>query len=190
MASLRILVLLAGLGVASAQAQPVAPAPSASVDGGYATDQSFRLGTGDKLRITTYGDPDLSGEFVVGPDGSLAFPLIGNVPAGGRTVDEVQRQITAALAKGYVRNPRVSTEVLTYRPYFILGEVNKPGRYAYNAALTVYNAVATAEGFTYRANKRVVYIKHANKDGEEKIRLDANTLVQPGDTVRIVERYF
>lgn len=155
-----------------------------------AAGESFRLGAGDRLRITTYGDPDLSGEFVVGPDGKLSFPLIGNVDAGDRTVEELQGVIAGALAKGYVRNPRVSAEVLTYRPYYILGEVNKPGKYVYSSSLTVYNAVATAEGFTYRANKKIVYVKHAGRNGEEKIKLNADTIVQPGDTIRIAERYF
>ena len=186
---LLLIAVLAQVGF-TANAQIVSSGQAIPIAGADTGSEAFTLGPGDRLRITTYGDPELSGEFVVGSDGLISFPLIGNIRAGGVTVSALQGELTTTLSRGYIRNPRVSAEVLTYRPYYILGEVNKPGRFPYDSALTVYNAVATAEGFTYRAKKSVVYIKHAASSKEEKVKLDANTRVQPGDTIRIAERSF
>ena len=177
--------ILACIGAAAAErAQPTLLASPETSDAGV------KLGSGDHVQITTFGEKDLSGEFVVAADGTLPFPLIGAVPAAGRTLDEVRGTIVAKLADGYLRAPRVSAQVLTFRPYYILGEVNKPGEYSYTNGLTVFNAVATAQGFTYRANTHVVLIKHADEAGEHKDPLNTGVKVQPGDTIRIVERFF
>jgi len=116
--------------------------------------------------------------------------LIGEVQAAGLTISQFQEEISNELRKGYIKEPRVSAEVLNYRPFYILGEVNKPGEYPYTNNLTVLNAVATAEGFTYRANKRMVYIKRAEDPAEQPYPLTPLTKVAPGDTIRIGERYF
>lgn len=150
----------------------------------------YRLGTADRLRITVFGEPALSGEFAVGADGQLALPLIGAIRASGLTTREVQDAIARTLGQGYMLDPRVSAEVLAYRPFYILGEVNRPGEYPYAASLTVLNAVATAQGFTYRANTRRVYIRRADGSEERLYALTAATPVAPGDTIRIGERFF
>ena len=190
---LATLALMSAAPQISASVEPGTPEPAMddpAVSSGPSLDPSFKLGPGDRIRITTYGERDLSGEFVVGSDGRLSFPLIGDIQADGQTVRELQAVIAAKLSGRYVKSPRISAEVLSYRPYYILGEVNKPGKYVFTTNLTIYNAVATAEGFTYRANKHVVFVKHPAEDKEEKLRLDANTRVQPGDTIRIAERFF
>jgi protein involved in polysaccharide export with SLBB domain len=151
----------------------------------------YRLGAGDKLRINVFGEETLSGEFLVpGGDGTIAFPLIGDVKAAGMTVNELQAEIVGKLKPDYLKDPHVSIEVLNYRPFFILGEVMKPGEYPYTNGLTVLNAVATANGFTYRANTHRVYIKRPNSPAEVEYNLDATTPVEPGDTIRIGERFF
>ena len=152
--------------------------------------EEYRLGSGDKLRISVFGEDALSGEFVVNDAGQVSFPLIGTINAAGLTLPQLQRAIEAKLADGYVKQPRVAAEVLNYRPFFILGEVNKPGEYPYSVGMTVVNAVARAEGFTYRADKRNVYIKRSGSDKEEEFRLTTTLKVQPGDTIRIKERFF
>lgn len=152
--------------------------------------EEYRLGSGDKLRINVFGEDALSGEFVVNDAGQVSFPLIGTINAAGLTVPQLQRAIEAKLADGYVKQPRVAAEVLNYRPFFILGEVNKPGEYPYSVGMTVVNAVARAEGFTYRADKRNVYIKRSGSEKEEEFRLTTTLKVQPGDTIRIKERFF
>jgi polysaccharide biosynthesis/export protein len=151
---------------------------------------SFHLSPGDKLRINTYGEPSLSGEFEISSAGTIGFPLIGEVQAAGKEAQDVQRAITAALADGYVLDPKVTVDVANFRPVYILGEVNKPGEYPFAMGLTVRGAVAKADGFTYRANQKRVFIKRAGSAEEQAYRLTADIVVAPGDTIRIGERYF
>jgi protein involved in polysaccharide export with SLBB domain len=152
--------------------------------------EQYRLGVADKVRVNVFGEEALTGEFTVGSNGSAALPLIGDVHAVGLTIPEFQEAIAARLRDGFINDPRVNVEVLTYRPFYILGEVNKPGEYPYTNNLTVLNAVATAEGFTYRADIRRVFIKRADGDREEAWPLTTATRVAPGDTIRIAERLF
>ncbi len=151
---------------------------------------AYALGTGDRLRITVFGEPDLSGEFEVDGTGAISISLIGQVMAAGLTSQQLEQTITAKLADGYLRQPQVSAEIINYRPYYILGEVNTAGEYPYTSGLSVLNAVASAGGFTYRANKRVVYIKSMTGGDEVAYELNSQILVQPGDTIRIGERIF
>lgn len=154
------------------------------------TDQAYRLDSGDKVRLTVYNEPTLSGEFAVSSNGSLSLPLIGEVPATKRTTDEIGAEVQRRLADGYLRDPKVSMEVITYRPFFILGEVKAPGQYPFASGITVLNAVATAQGFSPRAERKVAYIRRAGSTEETPYRLTPDLRVQPGDTIRIGERYF
>lgn len=153
-------------------------------------DLEYLLGPRDKLRIIVYGEEGLSGEFFVSGGGKVSFPLIGEVQAAGLTVQAFQNGLQDALRRGYLKDPRVSAEVLTYRPYYILGEVNKPGEYTYSNGLNVLNAVATAGGFTYRAQQNRVYIRRAQEASERAYPLTSELRVSPGDTIRIGERFF
>ena len=153
---------------------------------------AYNLGPGDKVRVTVFGEQSVNGEYLVGTDGSIALPLIGNVAAGGQTVASLQSKIVDKLEGDYLLDPRVSVEVLNYRPFFIMGEIQKPGSYPYVDSLTVAQAVASAGGYTYRANSSKVFIRR-NGEGDEKLyRLKgkAPIWVRPGDTIRIGERYF
>lgn len=150
----------------------------------------YRLGSGDRLRIIVFGEDTLSGEYTVDGSGAVSLPLIGEVAADGLTLREFQRAVEASLREGYLNDPRVSAEVMNFRPYYILGEVGSPGEYPFTSGLTVINAVATAGGFSYRANTRRVFIKRAGSDREVEYPLTVNTPVQPGDTIRIGERFF
>jgi protein involved in polysaccharide export with SLBB domain len=151
---------------------------------------SYALGSSDRLRVTVFGHPDLSGEFEVDGSGSISMPLIGQMRAVGLSTVELENAIAEKLSDGYVLNPRVSAEVINYRPFYILGEVGRPGEYPYTSGLTVQNAVAAAGGFTYRANKRAVFIKSIDSDQEILYDLTPSTVVKPGDTIRIGERIF
>jgi protein involved in polysaccharide export with SLBB domain len=182
--------LLAIGGAARAADQAVAPKTTPAEAADTVQPFEYRLGAGDKLRIIVYGEESLTGEFFVSGAGKVSFPLIGEIDAAGRTLPEVQKSIETKLADGYLKQPRVSAEVLNYRPFYILGEVMKPGEYPYTNGLTVLNAVATAEGFTYRANKQTVFIKRATTEGEHPFPLTTATPVEPGDTIRIGERFF
>lgn len=152
--------------------------------------REYRLGAGDQLRIAVFGQAELTGQFLVSAHGAIAYPLVGEVQAAGLTIPEFSQHLTQTLQAGYVRQPNVSVEVTNYRPFYILGEVEEPGTYPFSAGLTVMRAVATAGGFTYRASSHRVYIMHDSEGVERVYELTSATPVQPGDTVRIVERWF
>lgn len=154
------------------------------------TDEHYRLGTGDKLKVTVYGEEDLSGEFLVDGSGQVQLPLVGQVKAASLTIHEFVAEVTNSLKEGYLKDPKVSVEVLNYRPFYIIGEVNKPGEYPFENGLNVLGAIALAGGYTYRANDSDVYVRRAGKDKEEELPASANTKVYPGDIIRIAERLF
>jgi polysaccharide export outer membrane protein len=152
--------------------------------------ETYVLGGGDKVRITVFNEPNLSGEYTVTSDGLLSLPLIGDIPAQDRTTGSVAGEFARRLSEGYLRDPKVSAEVVTYRPYFVLGEVNEPGQYPYVAGMTVMNAIATAKSFTPRARKKVVFVRARGEKAELEYELSAELRVRPGDTIRLAERYF
>jgi polysaccharide export outer membrane protein len=151
----------------------------------------YRLGPGDIVRIITYGEDPLTGEFRVGDQGSVALPLAGSISAVGRTPRELGDAISAALKKGDIlRKPSVSVEVATYRPIYVLGEVNKPGQYPYQPGMTVVSAAAVAGGFTYRAIEDYASVVRT-VDGESvEGTASRQALVQPGDVITVFERRY
>jgi polysaccharide export outer membrane protein len=164
--------------------------PAASRTAAPSALAEYRLDSGDQIKITVFGEPDLSGNFIVDGQGVISMSLIGEVTAKNLTIRELQRLIEMKLKDGFVREPQVSAEVMNYRPYYILGEINKPGEYPYISGLTVMNAIASAGDFTYRADKRRIFIKSMDGPDEREVSLTPSTLVKPGDTIRIRERFF
>ncbi|AKH42788.1 polysaccharide export outer membrane protein [Altererythrobacter atlanticus] len=160
-------------------------------DVSYAAPE-YRLAAGDELRITVFGEEALSKEYAISSTGVLSFPLIGEVAASGQTVTELTRALTDQLGNGYINDPRINIEVLNYRPYYILGEVSRPGQFPYANGLTVVQAVALAGGYTYRADKGKIFITRDGASQEEAYELDEGrkVYVSPGDTIRVGERYF
>ena len=151
--------------------------------------EAYRLGAGDKLRITVSNEEEISGEYEVDSSGNLSLKLIGSFPAAGRTLPELSKAIETKLLDGYLLKPRVAIDVLNYRPFYVLGEVNSPGSFPYVAGITVLKAIALAGGFTYRAKQGKVELIRAN-DPNKKIAVDQSTLLLPGDIIRINERFF
>jgi polysaccharide biosynthesis/export protein len=183
---LLILLTASGIGAriatpASAQVQTLPSAPTAD---------SYVLGPNDRVRLKVYGEPDIAGEYEIDSNGQISVPLAGHIKAAGLTTKQLERSIASALSKGIVRDPRVNVEVALYRPYYILGEVKKSGEYPYRLGLTVMDAIASAGGFTYRANENKVYLRRSGAGSEEIYALDAPILVFPGDNIRIPERFF
>jgi protein involved in polysaccharide export with SLBB domain len=166
------------------------PLPAAATLPVLETDQSYTLGAGDMVRMIVFNVPSISGEFIVSDTGILSLPLVGDIPSAGKTVGAVRDAITRELANGYLRDPRISLEVLNYRPFYILGEVQKPGEYPYSSKLTVMQAIAKASGFTYSAARGKVFIKSANEPGERRLKLTPDLMVRPGDTIRVGQRHF
>lgn len=171
---------------AQSPATKIAPAQGDSAQG----ELAYRLGSGDQVRVTVFGHRDLSGEFHVDGSGMVAMPLIDGVRADGLTLDEFETAIADKLKPDYLKNPRVSVDVLNYRPFYILGEVKNPGSYPFVNGMTVVNAVALAGGFTYRAQEKSMFItRGGDKDrGKEKVAPDAQVL--PGDIIEVPERFF
>ena len=157
---------------------------------GSVQPRNYRLGPNDHVTITVYGEDDLSREYIVSPTGQVSLPLIGDMVAQGRTAEELRDEIEHRLAAGFINNPAVTVSVSTFRNFYILGEVNKPGEYPYESGLTVTQAVAEAAGYTYRAARRYVFVKHEGETIETRVPITAGMLVQPGDTIRLGERYF
>jgi protein involved in polysaccharide export with SLBB domain len=153
-----------------------------------ATD--YKLGPNDRTRIIVYGQPNLTGEYVLDGNGVLSFPLIGNVQANGMTPAELQRAIAGKLDPEYLHDPSVSVEVAARRPFYVVGEVQKPGSYPYVTDMTVLNAIATAGGQTYRANMASFYVKREQDGHVVRVAATQETRLQPGDTVMVRERYF
>lgn len=178
------LAALVTLSAAPAFAQNAIPASEQAVD------QAYRLGPGDKVRIIVFGETELTGDYDVAADGSLMFPLVGAVRAAELTPPQLSEAIAAQLRAGYLRDPQVSSSVIGYRPFYILGEVTNPGTYPYAPNLDVLSAVAVAGGYSYRANRSRVFIRRAGEESERRYNLRERVSVQPGDTIRIGERFF
>jgi polysaccharide export outer membrane protein len=177
------IALIVGMANFRAAAQGASPSMTSN-------DADYRLGSGDRVRISVFGEPSLGGDYQVDGSGKLAFPLIGQVQAGGLTASGLQASLASALNPDYVKNPSVSVEILSYRPFYIVGEVRTPGSYPFVAGMSVINGVAIAGGFTYRAKKDDFYV--TRNVGSRKVQLDADaeTPVEPGDVITVRERFF
>lgn len=152
-------------------------------------DAIYTLGPGDKLKINVYREPDLCGEFQLDGSGSISFPLVGQITVGGLSMRKLEKLLTDKLKDGYLNDPRITIEILNYRPFYIMGEVVKPGPYEYVNGITLYNAIAMAGGYTHRARQNKAHITRSNP---ETIIEDADhsTILFPGDIVNIRERFF
>jgi polysaccharide export outer membrane protein len=169
-----------------------APSPyqTASQAYGRSPDRDYVLGNGDKLRLTVFEEADLSGEYTIDGSGYLRLPLIGQVHAAGFTSPQLEGAIANALSQGYLKSPRVSVQVSTYRPFYIIGAVAKPGEYPYVNHMTALNAIALAGGYTPTAVESVIYIRREGSNTEERLPADRSTLVHPGDVVRVNTTFF
>jgi protein involved in polysaccharide export with SLBB domain len=151
---------------------------------------AYKLDVGDKVHITVFDEPDLTGDFDVNDQGIVSLPLIGQVHIAGMTLSEAQDFITQKYAANYLINPRVNVQILNYRPFYVIGEVKTPGSYAYVNGMTVLNAVALAGGYTPRGNPNNIVVKHANSPSNDEQTIGENDVVRPGDIIRVNQRLF
>ena len=156
------------------------------------TQTAYRLGPEDRVRVTVFNDPRLTGEFRITDSGTIALPLVGSLQASGKSTTELERAVEAEMRrKGLFRDPSVAVEVLTYRGVFVLGLVERGGQFPYQPGMTVLQAVALAGGFNYRAIQDYVSITRIGEDGRAvEYRASRESLVQPGDTINVFERRF
>jgi polysaccharide export outer membrane protein len=152
--------------------------------------QPYLLDTGDRLRIFVYGQPSLSRIYPVDHDGRISVPLIGHVTARGHTTARLEQMIKGRLGAQYVKDPHVTVDIAQNRPFFILGEVRQAGQYPFVSGMTVQAAVAIAGGYSERANERQVQITRRVGGVIEKWDVQADAMVQPGDTIYVTERWF
>jgi polysaccharide export outer membrane protein len=152
--------------------------------------EPYRLAAGDRLRVIVFGQETLSNAYAVDGAGRISMPLIGTVPVQGRTQPQVEAEIAARLARGYVREPRVSVEVESFRPFFVLGEVAGPGQFPFVEGMTVRTAVAIAGGFGPRGYQSEVDLTRMVEGAPVTGRVPLDTPIRPGDTITVRERFF
>jgi polysaccharide export outer membrane protein len=150
----------------------------------------LQLAPGDKVRVIVYGEDKISGEYQIDSSGSLSLPLAGTVQAAGLTKPELEQELTKHLKSQYLRNPKVTVDVVSFRPFYVLGEVAKPGEYQFRSGLNVLSAIAIAGGATYRANNSKVLIQRSGATEVTEYPQSPTVLVMPGDVVRVPERFF
>jgi polysaccharide export outer membrane protein len=186
--ALLVAALAAGLGGCASTDAPVTSVAQANAD----IARDFRVASGDKVKITVFDEPNLTGEYQIGLDGRLDLPLIGRIAAAGASTSGLSESITTKLRDGgYVLAPRVAVEVTQHQPIFVLGEVKTPGQYPYVSEMTLEQAVAEAGGFTARASKGSVVLRRQQWGNARKIRLGNEVLqISPGDTITVEEAFF
>jgi len=184
-----ISALRASFAAAPRRSYAPVPAAYAAAPMPVADDAAYRLDAGDKLRVVVYGQEGLTNTYAIDAGGSITMPLIGSVPARGRTPTGLASEITAKLRNGYIRDPSVAVEIESYRPFFILGEVAAPGQYPYVPNMSVESAVAIAGGFSPRAQRDRVTLTHTDGSGPMRSVVPLGTALSPGDTVLVGERW-
>jgi polysaccharide export outer membrane protein len=153
--------------------------------------QVYRLGGGDEIRVITYGEDELTGDFHLNDQGDIALPLVGVVHGAGLTTQQLSAAVEQRLKeKNLITNPSISIEVLAYRPIFVLGEVAKPGQYPYQPGMTMLTAVAVAGGFTYRAVRSNATVVRTEGDTAKTGLVLPQSFIVPGDVINVRERYF
>ena len=172
------------------RAQVVIPATFKDPLPGAPQQRRYLLDTGDQIRVLVYGEPNLSRHYIVGHDGKISIPLIGNVMARKKTVGQLKNLIAARLGARYVRDPQVSVDVVQNRPFYILGEVRSAGQYPFASGMTVQTAVAIAGGYTERADETGARLTRRINGFVEEIEAPFDYVVRPGDTIYIRERFF
>ncbi|MET3925696.1 polysaccharide biosynthesis/export family protein [Devosia sp. 2618] len=154
------------------------------------TKGPYQLDTGDSVRVSVYGDAELTNTYRVDDSGSISFPLVGQVPVRGTTTKVAASRLAGALANGYMRNPNVAVEVAEYRPFFIQGEVRNAGQFQYVYGMTVRAAISTSGGFSDTADRNRALVYRQQGDQMVKGTVDLDFPIYPGDTIVILERWF
>jgi polysaccharide export outer membrane protein len=182
-------LLVAGCG--GSLTKPLAGGPTAAASAVPEQEPALLpLAAGDRIRVTVYGEDRISGEYQIDPNGMVSLPLAGTLPAAGRTKPQLEAALTEKLKGSYLRDPKVTVDVVTFRPFYVLGEVQKPGEYPFRSGLNVLSAIAIAGGATYRANTSKVYIQRFGSTALTEYAQSPTVPVMPGDVVRVPERYF
>jgi len=157
---------------------------------GFGAGLPYTLDTGDRVRVSVFGQDGVSNSYSVDAAGNVNIALVGPVAARGLTASDLAQSITARLREGFVREPHVGVEVEAYRPFYILGEVNAPGQYPYQPGMSVETAIAIAGGYSPRADKRGATLTRSMNGAPFKSKVPLQAQLRPGDTVNVGERWF
>ncbi len=168
----------------------VAPFGAQGTAASYEYLSGYRIGAGDRLTIRVAGESDISSDYLVDGSGDISLPYIQTVHIGGLTAPQIEQLISTRLRNGYLRNPKVSVQATTLRPFYILGEVSASGSFAYQPGITVQNAIAIAGGYSPRADQGEVLITRKNVNGTATSKVPVTTQIYPGDVIYIRERWF
>jgi protein involved in polysaccharide export with SLBB domain len=182
-----VCLILAGCG-AGQNLGPVSEAEQKAII--EAAQASPRLQAGEKIRVNVYGEASLSGDYQIDPSGFVSLPLAGTLKAAGLTQAELEQALAKKFRNEYLKNPKVTVSVIEFRPFYIIGEIEKPGAYPYTSGLNVLSAIAIAGGTTYRASKSTILIQHPGEAGLREYPLTSAIPILPGDIIRIPQRYF
>lgn len=170
--------------------QPVEDAPTLPASGAKVDRGSYHLGSGDRIRVDIFGEPDLSIDETLDAVGTINFPLLGRIQATGLTLNELEQVISKRLKEGYLVNPNVRASILLFRPIYIIGQVHRPGSYGFIDSLTVEKAIALAGGMTPIASSRKIFILREGAAQSQRQHADLETPVFPGDTILVEESLF
>jgi len=157
---------------------------------GRSRDRIPKLQPGDKIRVTVFGEDKLSGDYQIDQSGQISLPLAGTVAAVGLTQAELEQALAKKFRSEYLKNPKVTVTIATLQPFYIMGEVQKPGEYPYKSGLNVMTALALAGGATYRGSRSSVYIQRVGEEGMREYPISSSIMILPGDLIRVPERYF
>jgi protein involved in polysaccharide export with SLBB domain len=154
------------------------------------SDEPYRLGPGDRIRLKVYDDQNLTGEYEVDSTGAVSIPLVGRARASGLTTNQLEKALTSRMKGSISQDPKINIEIAAYAPFYIYGEVKKAGVYPFQPGITVADAIATAGGLTYRADESTIYLQRAGASSQQAVRLDVPLRIFPGDNIRVAERMF
>jgi polysaccharide export outer membrane protein len=144
----------------------------------------YRLGAGDVVRVTVYGQSDLTTEAEISADGNVNFPLVGNVKLGGLSQPQAEAAIARKLSEGgFVQNAHVNLLVTQYlsRYVSVMGEVNKPGKYSISRPVYLTDVLAMAGGVSAKGGDLVTVIKKDSDGGTLRRQIDVKTLFGSAD---------
>jgi polysaccharide export outer membrane protein len=182
-----LIVPLLAAACSGSNAPPVTEAERRALEAQAAAPPELQ--PGEKIHVTVYGEPTLSGDYQIDPSGFVSLPLAGTVKAAGLNQQQLEKALTDKYRGGYLKDPKITVGISEFRPFYIVGEVEKPGAYPYTGGLTVLSAIAIAGGTTYRANQSKVLIQHAGEGTMREYNMDAPIPILPGDIIQIPRRY-
>lgn len=192
-ALLRVMLVPGMLILAACETTDPYVAAANSLSGAVSTPTSYpeiRLSAGDKLRVTVFGEERLSGDFDLDLNGNASLPLAGTVHLAGMTKQEAEGAISKKLKSEYLRSPKVTVDVTSFRPFYVTGQVERPGEFPYRNRLNLISALAVAGGPTYRASRSKVYIQRSGEGPFQEFEPSPTVPIFPGDVIRVPERYF